>query len=129
MVLTRPRIGQDVQLKILQTLPALLQNYSEELSGDLLASTLQICATLQASKNVAVANSAAATLQQLVISSFEKVAVEDGEPPLTLANPMAELTTLFAGKPKGSYETHTVSVGETQLSVGIAAYDAYRVRA
>lgn len=71
-------IGQDVQLKILQTLPALLQNYSDELCDELLSNTLDICATLQASKTAAVANTAAATLQQLVVSAFEKVTVEDG---------------------------------------------------
>jgi Dimerisation and cyclophilin-binding domain of Mon2 len=67
-----------VQLKILQMLPALLQNYPEELVAELLGSSLEICATLQLSKAAAVANTAAATLQQLVISSFEKVFKEDG---------------------------------------------------
>ncbi|KAL1998586.1 hypothetical protein VTN02DRAFT_5931 [Thermoascus thermophilus] len=65
-------LSLDVQLKILQTLPSLLQNYSENLGGELIASTLEICATLQSSKTVAVANTAAATLQQLVVSAFEK---------------------------------------------------------
>jgi hypothetical protein len=67
-----------VQLKILQTLPALMQFYSENLSGELLGSTLEICATLQVSKTGTIANTAAAALQQLVISSFEKVSKEDG---------------------------------------------------
>jgi hypothetical protein len=80
------RIGQDVQLKILQTLPALLQNYSGELHDELLSNTLNICATLQASKTAAVANTAAATLQQLVVSAFEKVTIEDG----ALANLLLE---------------------------------------
>lgn len=74
-------IGQDVQLKILQTLPALLYNYSDDLSGELLARVLELCATLQASKVAAVSNTAAATLQQLVSSAFEKVLVEDGMEP------------------------------------------------
>jgi hypothetical protein len=72
-------IGQDVQLKILQTLPALLHNYSDDLSGELLAHVLEVCATLQASKVAAVSNTAVATLQQLVSSAFEKVLVEDGK--------------------------------------------------
>jgi hypothetical protein len=60
-------------------LPALLHNYSDQLSGELLAHTLEICATIQVSKVAAVSNTAAATLQQLVISVFEKVVAEDGK--------------------------------------------------
>lgn len=79
-------IGQEVQLKILQTLPALLHNYSDVLSGELLARLLEVCATLQASKVAAVSNTAAATLQQLVSSAFEKVLAEDGEKPKECGN-------------------------------------------
>lgn len=67
-----------MQLKVLQTLPSLLQNYSDNLSGSYLARTLEICATLQSNKNASVSNTAAATLQQLVIAVFEKVSKEDG---------------------------------------------------
>jgi hypothetical protein len=70
--------GLDVQLKILQTLPSLFQIYADDLNGELLGSTLEICATLQSSKTAAVGNTAAATLQQLVVSVFEKVSREDG---------------------------------------------------
>jgi hypothetical protein len=56
----------------------LFQHYADALSGELLARTLEICATLQNSKTVAVSNTAAATLQQLVVSIFERVAKEDG---------------------------------------------------
>ncbi|KKA21697.1 Endosomal peripheral membrane protein (Mon2), partial [Rasamsonia emersonii CBS 393.64] len=101
-------LSQDVQLKILQTLPSLLHNYSEDLSGELLANTLEICATLQATKTVAVANTAAATLQQLVVSAFEKVSVEDG-------------------KPQGSVPTQSVTVDAQQIDIGLAAYDALRI--
>ncbi|EHL03145.1 putative protein MON2 [Glarea lozoyensis 74030] len=59
--------GLDVQLKILQALPSLLQNYADDLKGELLA----------ASKNGIVNNTAAATLQQLVVSVFDKVVAED----------------------------------------------------
>lgn len=69
--------GQDVQLKILQALPSLLQNYACDLRGDLLAGTLSICSSLQTSKNPIINNTAAATLQQLVVSVFDKVANED----------------------------------------------------
>jgi len=73
--------GLDVQLKILQALPSLLQNYAEDLKGDLLAAALNICTILQASKNGIVNNTAAATLQKLVVSVFDKVVVEDSEFP------------------------------------------------
>ncbi|KUJ20664.1 endosomal peripheral membrane protein-like protein [Mollisia scopiformis] len=69
--------GLDVQLKILQALPSLLQNYADDLKGELLATSLNICTILQASKNGIVNNTAAATLQQLVVSVFDKVVVED----------------------------------------------------
>ncbi|KAI1801323.1 hypothetical protein F4811DRAFT_464828 [Daldinia bambusicola] len=69
--------GLDVQLKILQALPSLLQNYSKEIQGDLLVTALNICFILQTTKNGIVNNTAAATLQQLVMTVFEKVAIED----------------------------------------------------
>lgn len=69
--------GQDVQLKILQTLPALLQNYPSELTGDLLVTALNICFVLQSSKNAIVNNAASATLQQLIVSVFDKAVAED----------------------------------------------------
>lgn len=71
--------GLDVQLKTLQALPSLLQNYADELKGELLATSLNICTILQASKNGIVNNTAAATLQQLVVSIFDKVVAEDSE--------------------------------------------------
>ncbi|KAJ0420134.1 hypothetical protein BJY00DRAFT_313350 [Aspergillus carlsbadensis] len=70
-------LSLDIQLKILQTLPSLLQHYSNDLCGELLVTTLEICATLQSSKTLAVSSTAAATLQQLVVSTFERVPVED----------------------------------------------------
>jgi hypothetical protein len=71
--------SHDVQLKILQALPSLLQNYTAEVRGDLLSTVLQICSGLQNAKNPAVSNTAAATLQQLVITVFDRVATEDGQ--------------------------------------------------
>lgn len=71
--------GLDVQLKILQALPSLLQNYADDLKAELLAAALNICTILQASKNGIVNNTAAATLQQLVVSVFDKVVDEDSE--------------------------------------------------
>ncbi|CAN8097883.1 unnamed protein product [Discula destructiva] len=69
--------GLDVQLKILQALPSLLQNYSTDIKNDLLVTALNICFVLQSSKNAIVNNTSAATLQQLIVSVFEKVVAED----------------------------------------------------
>ncbi|KAF9887806.1 hypothetical protein FE257_009612 [Aspergillus nanangensis] len=101
-------LSLDVQLKILQSLPSLLQYYSNDLGGDLLVSTFEICATLQASKTIALSSTAAATLQQLVVSTFERVLVEDQAP--------------LNSKP-----TTTVNVEGSSLQIGYFAYDALRV--
>jgi hypothetical protein len=69
----------DVQLKILQGLPSLLQNYSADIKGDLLVTALNVCFILQTSKNAIVNNTSAATLQQLVVFVFDKVVAEDSE--------------------------------------------------
>jgi hypothetical protein len=70
-------LGLDIQLKILQALPSLLQNYATELEGGFLSSALQVCSSLQAVKAATVSGVASATLQQLVSTVFEKVASED----------------------------------------------------
>jgi hypothetical protein len=69
--------GLDVQLKILQALPSLLSNYAIDVKGELLVTALNICFILQSSKNAIVNNTSAATLQQLVVSVFDKVVAED----------------------------------------------------
>ena len=69
-------IGYDVQLKILQTLPALLQLYASEVHGKLLARVLEICASLQASRTELVSSSASATLEQLIGKVFEEAATQ-----------------------------------------------------
>ncbi|KAJ5632620.1 hypothetical protein N7490_008959 [Penicillium lividum] len=101
-------LSLDIQLKILQSLPSLLQYYSNELSGDLLANTLEICATLQASKQIAVSSTAAATLQQLVVSTFERVSSED-----KLSN--------------DAKATKTVKVDGQFVEIGQFSYDALQV--
>ncbi|UKZ81019.1 hypothetical protein TrVFT333_008786 [Trichoderma virens FT-333] len=85
--------GLDVQLKILQALPSLLQNYSADLNGNLLVTALNICFILQSSKNAIVNNTSAATLQQLVVSVFDKVVAEDkngGDAPIAGEAPSAD---------------------------------------
>jgi hypothetical protein len=85
-----------------------LQFYSNELSGELLADALEICATLQASKMIAVSSTAAATLQQLVVSTFERVSSED------------KLSD--EAKP-----TTNVTVDGQSLDIGYFAYDALQL--
>lgn len=118
--------GLDVQLKILQALPSLLQNYSADIKGDLLVTALNICFTLQSSKNAIVNHTSAATLQQLVVSVFDKVVAEDStwseRPSLgsTFTDRRAENAS------DGSYAgVAPTSDGEVELRA--AALDAYRV--
>jgi hypothetical protein len=101
-------LGLDVQLKILQALPSLLQNYGTELEGNLLGKALQLCASLQAAKASTVSGVAAATLQQLVTTVFEKVANEDRD---------------------GNDQLPTTNVPGNEAPVPLkpAAFDAYRI--
>lgn len=70
-------IGYDTQLKILQILPQLLQQYPDNTVGDTFAKSLQICSALSSSKATGVSGTASATLQQLVVTAFDRVAEED----------------------------------------------------
>jgi len=101
--------GLDVQLKILQALPSLLSNYAADVKGELLVTALNICFILQSSKNAIVNNTSAATLQQLVVSVFDKVVAEDKsgqDSPAVGEAPLRDGTT---------------------VSLRAAAMDAYRV--
>ncbi|KAL2837904.1 hypothetical protein BJY01DRAFT_39164 [Aspergillus pseudoustus] len=98
----------DIQLKILQTLPSLLQHYSNDLCDELLVTTLEICATLQSSKTLAVSSTAAATLQQLIVSTFERVSVKDKSG-------------------QDSRPTATVKIDGNNVKIGQFALDALRV--
>ena len=71
--------GFDVQIKILQTLPSLLQTYAADIYGGLLFMTLEICGALQASKTPVVSSTASATFQQLVSSAFERIVDDDDD--------------------------------------------------
>ena len=71
-------LSQDViQLKVLQILPSILQNFSGDVRGGLLFSLLQTCSILQASKTSAVSSTAAATFQQVLSALFEELTRED----------------------------------------------------
>ncbi|KAL8995131.1 MAG: hypothetical protein Q9169_005074 [Polycauliona sp. 2 TL-2023] len=70
----------DIQLKVLQALPSLLQNYAKSLKGRLLILAFQVCFSLHGSRTAVVSNTAAASLQQFLAFTFENVVVVDGLP-------------------------------------------------
>ena len=100
-------LGLDIQLKILQALPSLLQNYADDLEGDLLSGALEVCSSLQSAKVQTISGVAAATLQQLVTTVFEKVASEDRHTDVPATN--------------------EVPGDDGPLQLKPAAFDAYRV--
>ncbi|KAK9356626.1 hypothetical protein V1523DRAFT_357944 [Lipomyces doorenjongii] len=102
-------LGVEIQLKILQSLPPLIEKYGPCLRGDLLAKTIQICSILQSSKIAVVVNTAAATLQQLSIAVFDEVVTED------LRTDVATVAEV------------PVEDGKSHVNVRPAAYDAFRV--
>lgn len=124
--MTNCSAGLDIQLKVLQTLPALLQNYSEEVKGASLFTVLQICSTLQASKTPSVSSTAAATLQQLVTSLYERLTIEDGkscfQPQVQRQNP-----NMLQGKILEIPTIAEVPIETGQVSVRSVAHDAFRV--
>jgi len=65
-------LALEVQLKILQTLPSLLQLYAEDIHGEAISMTLSVCADLSSSKNPVVSSTASATFQQLVTAVLER---------------------------------------------------------
>lgn len=69
--------GLDSQLKVLQSLPAILQTYKADIHADQLFLILEICGILAANKSPVITNTATATFQQLVSTVFESVSSED----------------------------------------------------
>jgi hypothetical protein len=99
--------GLDVQLKILQTLPSLLQIYARDVEGNLLAAILGVCGDLQDNKAAVVSSTATATFQQLITTVYEKVTQEDALPELSVVQ--------------------SLNLDDTTAEVGPAGYDAYRI--
>jgi hypothetical protein len=97
----------DVQLKILQTLPSLLQIYAQDVEGNLLAAILGICGDLQDNKAAVVSSTATATFQQLITTVYDKVTQEDALPEI----PVVE----------------SLNNGNTTVEIGPAGYDAFRI--
>ncbi|KAK9458978.1 uncharacterized protein V1516DRAFT_629707 [Lipomyces oligophaga] len=101
--------GVDVQLKVLQVLPPLIEKYGYLLRDERIARAIKLCSTMQSSKTAVVANTAAATLQQLSITVFDEVITEDGQDDLEATD-----------------EAPT-DEGRTMIKIKPAAYDAFRI--
>ena len=99
--------GLDIQLKILQTLPSLLQIYTEDVEGGLLAAILGVCGDLQDNKAAVVSSTATATFQQLITTVYEKVTHEDTLPDIPIVN--------------------SLNIGDTTINIRPEGYDAYRI--
>lgn len=102
------QMAVDIQLKILQCLPFVFQNYSLFIFGGTLSKLLYVCSLLQsANKTPAVINTASATFLQLVGLVFEKAAEREETP----VAPM-----------------HVVPVDDEEtIEVSESAFDAQRV--
>ncbi|KAJ3064875.1 hypothetical protein HDU98_011758 [Podochytrium sp. JEL0797] len=70
-------LDQGLQLKMLQTVLPLLTAYKLNVGGDALVESLNLCYRLEDSKSPVVSNIASATMRQIVLHAFEKVAIED----------------------------------------------------
>lgn len=74
----------DIQLRILQCLPSLMQNYGPFMKGDILLSLLSLCSSLTSNnKSTVVINTASATLQQLFTGVYDAISVDLAHKKLT----------------------------------------------
>ncbi|KAK7202897.1 hypothetical protein BZA70DRAFT_86340 [Myxozyma melibiosi] len=103
-------LGVEVQLKILQTLPPLIEKYGVFIRGDLLARAIELCSTMQNSKIQVVVNTAAATLQQMCVAVFDEIITEDSR----------------AADIEPEFEV-PIDDGKSIVKIRPAAYDAFRV--
>jgi hypothetical protein len=95
-----------------------------------LATGLEICATLQSTKNIAVSNTAAATIQQIVVSVFDKVATEDSNsksPPCFARLSESADRHLSSEVNETQGLSPTGRAAEKESVINSAAYDALRV--
>lgn len=83
---------------------------------------------LQASKTIAVSSTAAATLQQLVVSTFERIAIDDSKLPLEIPRLIDLFPNLPLETPDSSKQTVNVVVDDSTVTIGHFSYDALRVR-
>lgn len=90
----------------------------------MLVNAFQLCFLLHNSKTAVISHTAAAALQQLVASTFEKVVFEDGK----ISEDQLNLTDKGSlGVPLGDSSTQ-VSTDDGAISVRESALDAYQVR-
>ncbi|XP_078594586.1 protein MON2 homolog isoform X1 [Branchiostoma floridae x Branchiostoma japonicum] len=102
------------ELKVLQTILVLI-TMSNNLHRDPLAKAIVVCFRLHFSKDSSVANTAAATVQQVVSVVFERLVVEDGdENPDTVNSEVKDKTTSSPRPGK-----------KPPVSLGPCAADAY----
>lgn len=98
-------LAVDIQLRILQCLPSVMQVYGEHIQGDLLLKLLSICSSLTANnKSTVVINTALATLQQLFSFVFDGIREESSTSstsltPITIDN--AEVVQVSARSLEG----------------------------
>lgn len=111
-------LGVEIQLKILQLMPVLVQNYGSYILGETAVNLLQVCVILQGSNKIPVViNTASATLQQLLVSLFERV-------------PHADAIQQDATIPKADVVNpqYMASVnGDAKVAISPVAYDAYMI--
>lgn len=107
-------LSTDVQLKVLQILPTLFENYSMDINDESLSNILYVCTLLQNStKSPTVVNTAKATFSQMIGTVFEKVKEEKD----LLAN------NTITGPPR-----YTLPIdNDKTVKVHLCAYDAQRV--
>lgn len=109
-------LGVEIQLKILQFLPVLVQKYGQTMVGDTVINLLEVCVILQAPNKIAVVvNTASATLQQLLVTLFERVPYCEGQ-----GETMNK---------SHHQQQHTVVIdGDKQkIAISDVAYDAYMI--
>lgn len=91
----------------------------------MLVNAFQLCFLLHNSKTAVISHTAAAALQQLVASTFEKVVAEDGkisEHQLNIPDNSS------SGVPLGDSSSTQVLADHGAISVRESALDAYQVR-
>ncbi|EGV65239.1 Endocytosis and vacuole integrity protein [Yamadazyma tenuis] len=76
-LLEATHLAIDIQLRILQCLPSLMQTYGTHIRGVLLLNLLSICSSLTSNnKSTVVINTASATLQQLFTNIYDLIPVD-----------------------------------------------------
>lgn len=114
-----------MQLKILQSLPLLLQRHGDDLEGSSQAAIVQICLVLQQLKAPIISNTASATLSQVISLLFEKLEREDGK--RNVKRDKSCGSKIVIGNASSIPVVAQVKVDSTKISVRPAAHDAYRV--